>query len=99
MDNERYNEIVTTYSPMVYRIALHDCRNHADAEDVMQNVFLRLYRFAPEFQSEEHLRRWLIQVTVRNPGACLQSPSGNGKHFWKNCIRERTHWYPEVRRI
>ena len=77
MDNERYNEIVTTYSPMVYRIALHDCRNHADAEDVMQNVFLRLYRFAPEFQS----------------------PSGNGKHFWKNCIRERTHWYPEVRRI
>ena len=62
MDNERYNEIVTTYSPMVYRIALHDCRNHADAEDVMQNVFLRLYRFAPEFQSEEHLRRWLIQV-------------------------------------
>lgn len=40
MDNERYNEIVTTYSPMVYRIALHDCRNHADAEDVMQNVFL-----------------------------------------------------------
>ena len=74
MDNERYNEIVTTYSPMVYRIALHDCRNHADAEDVMQNVFLRLYRFAPEFQSEEHLRRWLIQVTVRESRRLFAKP-------------------------
>lgn len=74
MDNERYNEIVTTYSPMVYRIALHDCRNHADAEDVMQNVFLRLYRFAPEFQSEEHLRRWLIQVTVRESVRLFAKP-------------------------
>lgn len=99
MDNERYNEIVTTYSPMVYRIALHDCRNHADAEDVMQNVFLRLYRFAPEFQSEEHLRRWLIQVTVRESRRLFAKPFRKRKHFWKNCIRERTHWYPEVRRI
>ena len=42
MEEERYIEIVTTYSPMVYRVALHDCRNHADAEDIMQNVFLAL---------------------------------------------------------
>lgn len=74
VDNERYNEIVRTYSPLVYRIALHDCRNHADAEDVMQNVFLWLYRFAPEFQSEEHLRRWLIQVTVRESRRLFAKP-------------------------
>lgn len=49
MDNERYNEIVTTYSPMVYR-------------------------FAPEFQSEEHLRRWLIQVTVRESRRLFAKP-------------------------
>ena len=49
MDNERYNEIVRTYSPMVYR-------------------------FAPEFQSEEHLRRWLIQVTVRESRRLFAKP-------------------------
>ena len=43
VEEERYIEIVTTYSPMVYRVALHDCRNHADAEDIMQNVFCLLY--------------------------------------------------------
>ena len=72
MEEERYIEIVTTYSPMVYRVALHDCRNHADAEDIMQNVFLRLYRFGPRFDSEEHLRRWLIQVTVRESGGTFR---------------------------
>ena len=84
MEEERYIEIVTTYSPMVYRVALHDCRNHADAEDIMQNVFLRLYRFGPRFDSEEHLRRWLIQVTVRGiDTAFLPSRSGNGRNFSK----------------
>lgn len=74
MEEERYIEIVTTYSPMVYRVALHDCRNHADAEDIMQNVFLRLYRFGPRFDSEEHLRRWLIQVTVRESRRLFAKP-------------------------
>lgn len=74
MEEERYIEIVTTYSPMVYRVALHDCRNHADAEDIMQNVLLRLYRFGPRFDSEEHLRRWLIQVTVRESRRLFAKP-------------------------
>ena len=100
MDNERYNEIVTTYSPMVYRIALHDCRNHADAEDVMQNVFLRLYRFAPEFQSEEHLRRWLIQVTVRESRRLFAKPfrkrealldTDVGRHDLAHALLEELH--------
>ena len=74
VEEERYIEIVTTYSPMVYRVALHDCRNHADAEDIMQNVFLRLYRFGPRFDSEEHLRRWLIQGTVRESRRLFAKP-------------------------
>ena len=74
VEEERYIEIVTTYSPMVYRVALHDCRNHADAEDIMQNVLLRLYRFGPRFDSEEHLRRWLIQVTVRESRRLFAKP-------------------------
>lgn len=74
MEEKRYIEIVTAYSPMVYRIALHDCRNHADAEDVMQDVFLRLYRFWPEVKNEEHLKRWLIQVTVRESRRLFAKP-------------------------
>lgn len=74
VEEEKYIEIVTKYSPMVYRIALHDCRNHADAQDVMQNVFFRLYRYNPFLEGEEHLRRWLIQVTVRESRRLFAKP-------------------------
>ena len=44
MEEIRYIEIVAQYQDMVYRIALHDCRNSHDAEDIMQTVFMKLYQ-------------------------------------------------------
>ena len=52
------------YMDMVYRIALNALGSAADAEDVTQNVMVRLYRADPDFESEEHARRWLIRVAV-----------------------------------
>ena len=48
-------EIIERYAPMVYRIALNRTRTPADAEDVMQEVFLRYIRRERFFESEEHL--------------------------------------------
>lgn len=52
------------YGDMVYRIALLHMKNKSDAEDVFQEVFLRLVRYKDKIESEEHLKRWLIRVTV-----------------------------------
>ena len=49
---------------MVFRVALHCFANRQDAEDAVQEVFLRLYGRQEPFESPEHLRRWLIRVTV-----------------------------------
>ncbi len=49
---------------MVYRIALNQTRNAADADDIVQAVFLRLYKKPPEGANNEHLKRWLIRVTI-----------------------------------
>ena len=49
---------------MVYRIALNWFRNPADAEDAAQNAMLRLWRTDTEFQGEDHLRHWLVRVTL-----------------------------------
>lgn len=70
---------------MVYRLALHDCRNMHDAEDVMQNVFLRLYRRDPVFESEEHTRRWLIRVTANECRRLFVYP-------WKKRIELPGEW-------
>lgn len=49
----------------VYRLALSQTRSKADAEDVYQDVFMRLYGDATEFTSSEHLKAWLLRVTLR----------------------------------
>lgn len=59
-----YKETMLTYKDMVYRIAFAQCPCRQDAEDVFQEVFLKLYSFDGDFADEEHLKAWLIRVAV-----------------------------------
>lgn len=59
-----YKETVLTYKDMVYRIAFAQCPCRQDAEDVFQEVFLKLYDLDGDFKDGEHLKAWLIRVTV-----------------------------------
>ena len=62
------------YQAMVYRVALHQFGVLQDAEDAVQEVFLRLYTEEKLFESGEHLRRWLIRVTLNVCRDTLKSP-------------------------
>lgn len=84
MEENRYIEIVTQYSDMVYRIALHDCRNRQDAEDIMQIVFMKLYQKNPEFTGESHLKYWLVRVTVNECRRLFASPWKMRLDFMEN---------------
>lgn len=55
-------EIMKKYADMVLRICLVYMKNKTDAEDVFQNVFLKLCVSKPPFHDEEHLKAWLITV-------------------------------------
>lgn len=57
-------DVVRHYSPMVWRLALTKTKSHDDAEDIFQEVFLRLWRNTKPFLTEEHRKAWLIRVTV-----------------------------------
>lgn len=59
-----YEETVLRYKDMVYRIAFAGCPCRQDAEDVFQDVFLKLYSHAGDFSDEEHVKSWLIRVTL-----------------------------------
>jgi RNA polymerase sigma factor, sigma-70 family len=48
----------------VYKLAYARMRNRSDAEDVFQEVFLRLVRRRPVFENKEHEKAWLIRVTL-----------------------------------
>ena len=70
---------VRQYADMVYRLAYVNAKNEPDAEDIFQEVFLRLLKYQDKIENEEHLKAWLIRVTVN----CCH------KHFsslWKRKI-------------
>jgi len=56
--------VIKTYSNMVYRLAFSHTRNNSDADDIFQEVFLRYIKNNPEFNEEEHRKAWLIRVTI-----------------------------------
>jgi RNA polymerase sigma-70 factor (ECF subfamily) len=53
-----------TYKQNVYAAAFSVCRNSADAEDVLQDTFLRYHSANKQFQNEQHIRAWLLRVAI-----------------------------------
>ena len=65
LSKEKYLEMmIEKYSNMIYRLALTRTNSKEDSEDVYQEVFFRLSRKMPTFESEEHEKAWLIKVTI-----------------------------------
>lgn len=59
-----YDKIVEENINFVYRAAVCYCKNTRDAEDIVQNTFLKLLQSGQEFQDKEHTRKWLVRVAV-----------------------------------
>lgn len=64
MNTREYEQLTRQYSDTIYRIALSGCRTLADAEDVVQNTFIKLWERQESFENEEYARKWLIRVAV-----------------------------------
>ena len=61
---KQYNKIVENYSDMIFRIAHQYLYNKYDAEDIVQEVFVKLLSRKVIFKDEEHVKSWLIRVTI-----------------------------------
>ncbi|MBO5898806.1 MAG: sigma-70 family RNA polymerase sigma factor [Clostridia bacterium] len=64
LPQEVTDEVVRYYSPMIYRIALTKTKSTHDADDIFQEVFLKLVMREKPFETEEHRKAWLIRVTI-----------------------------------
>jgi RNA polymerase sigma-70 factor (ECF subfamily) len=63
-DEPTFTRWVERYKDGVFRIAYEYLRNRADAEDVVQTTFIKLYQSSVPFADEAHVRRWLMRVAV-----------------------------------
>ena len=74
MNVTEYNSCVDKYLKMVYRISFHYFGNREDAEDVSQDVFLKLYSHNTKFESEEELMAWIISVKTNTCHSYFRNP-------------------------
>lgn len=64
MQEKKIEEIIEKYSDLVYRLAFSRTKNIEESEDIYQNVFLKLSQKINKIENEEHLKSWLIRVTI-----------------------------------
>lgn len=57
-------EAFEKYRDNIYAIAFNYFRNRQDAEDAVQEVFLKYHRTGKDFDSADHIRNWLIRVAI-----------------------------------
>lgn len=56
--------VVEKYFNMVYKLALSQTKDKTNTDDVVQEVFMRYIKGNTVFESEEHIKAWLIRVTI-----------------------------------
>ena len=74
MDNEEYSRIVNLYYEEVKKFTFTVCKNLQDAEDIAQNVFIKLLKHTGDFDGDHHIKRWLFKVAVNECRALWKTP-------------------------
>ena len=57
-------QLIERYQNSLYAAAFNTCQNQMDAEDVVQETFVQYYTSRKEFESEQHIRAWLLRVVI-----------------------------------
>ena len=63
MTDQQFVPLAQRYMDTIFRIAYSYLRSQADADDVTQDVLIQLYKTETAFESDDHLKHWLIRVT------------------------------------
>ncbi len=76
-DIRAFEEIYRSFSPFVYTVALRMVRGHEGAEDITQEVFLKIYKNVWKFRFRSSLKTWIYRVTFNTVLNFLRKyPSG-----------------------
>src|SRR5438094_8814235 len=63
-DVAAFEELVKRYDRNIFRIAQHITQNREDAEDVVQDAFLKAYENLEQFQGNSKFYTWLVRIAV-----------------------------------
>ena len=78
-DGAAFHALVERHRAMVYRLAYQFAGNHHDAEDIAQDVFIKVYRSLDRFRYDAHLTSWLYRIVMN---ACIDHKRRHAPAGW-----------------
>ncbi|HWZ34003.1 MAG TPA: RNA polymerase sigma factor [Bryobacteraceae bacterium] len=76
-DAQAFTELVTHYQRKIYRLAKHITQNDEDAEDVLQETFLKAYEHLDNFQGNSKFYTWIVRIGVNESLMKLRKRKGD----------------------
>jgi len=61
---DKFHDLVKRYEQKLYNFSLRMCRDHSDAEDMVQETFLNVFRYLKDFRYETKFKNWLYKVAT-----------------------------------
>jgi len=63
-DRAEFSKLVEVYSPFIYRLGMKILDNPQDAEDILQETFIKTYRYLKDFDGRSKLSTWLYRIAT-----------------------------------
>ena len=76
METKEYERLVSAYLDTIYRVAVNGCKNYVDAEDVVQNTFMKLLEKKNEF--DDIKKYGLLEKVYTSSGLVKKTYNKNG---------------------
>src|SRR5213078_3886568 len=97
MAEDAFESEALTYIDALYRTALRMTRSEADAEDLVQETYIRAFRFREQFTLGTNLKAWLFRILTNTfinayrirPGRLLRHPTLTSSRSIGGCRRRR----------
>lgn len=80
-------ETYAQFGEMVYNLALHYSQSEEDAEEITQDVFLKVYNKYKSFKAEAQLKTWVYRITVNTSLDFLKARQAVKRQIWRNTLR------------
>ena len=61
---DKFHDLVKRYEQKLYNFSLRMCRDHRDAEDMVQDTFINIFRYLKDFRYETKFKNWLYKVAA-----------------------------------
>jgi RNA polymerase sigma-70 factor, ECF subfamily len=76
-DAQAFEELVNRYEGKIFRLTMNITRNREDAEDAMQDAFLKSYSHLQDFQEDSRFYTWLVRIAANEALMRLRKRRGN----------------------